>query len=224
MPKMKAPRRASRPAGAPPNNIPAPYPRHPRIARSPPPPLSFPVTRQQPRYYRLYEHHWLARVLLYLLRGHERERGREARLPTDRNKDKKRERDCRCYAVHSALRRREDDSTYISAFVISRNGKPLHHRPIRKEGYTGLFHLSPGFSAGDICTSIRNCHHLLKKKEKKPARTSKNLRLDVGITTLRFLFYAYNREGDIRSECDKYHLAVFVLYISILIILRKRYV
>lgn len=31
MPKMKASRRASRPAGAPPNNIPAPYPRHPLL-------------------------------------------------------------------------------------------------------------------------------------------------------------------------------------------------
>ncbi|KAM0737260.1 hypothetical protein ACS0PU_000353 [Formica fusca] len=100
----------------------------------------------------------------------------------------KRERDCRCYAVHSALRRREDDSTYISAFVISRNGKPLHHRPIRKEGYTGLFHLSPGFSAGDICTSIRNCHHLLKKKKKKNRREHRKT-YDSTLGLRRYDFY-----------------------------------
>lgn len=53
--KMKAPRRASRPTGAPPNNILAPYP---------PPPPSIPLlphlTRRQSRYYRLYERRWSA--------------------------------------------------------------------------------------------------------------------------------------------------------------------
>jgi len=44
VPKMKALRRASRPAGVPPNNIPAPYPRLPRTTIS----LFLLLTRQQP--------------------------------------------------------------------------------------------------------------------------------------------------------------------------------
>lgn len=72
VPKMKAPRRASRPAGTPPNNIPAPYLRLSRTTIF----LFLLLMRQQSCYYRLYEPHWSAGVLLYLLRGHERKRGR----------------------------------------------------------------------------------------------------------------------------------------------------
>lgn len=144
---MKAPRRASRPTGAPPNNILAPYPRHPR------PPFSSPrslLTR--PRYYRLYERRSSAGgTFIFITRTREDtternvgSRAAEVEITTAGGSKKQKEEgkgekeretsDWRCYAAHTARSRMIQP---IFRLLSSRNVKPSQPTSSRAEKLRG---------------------------------------------------------------------------------------
>lgn len=154
VPKMKASRRASRPAGAPPNNILAPYPAlssHSSPSSSRPPNEAALLSA-------IRECRWPAGLLLYLLRRHRENAGGGEIADWQERRDrweKRNERPCRCCTANSP--ESPDDSTYISVFVISRNDNPSD-----KKGYTGfLFHrhsadILPSLTVTDEYLSVEN--------------------------------------------------------------------